>query len=112
MPEYLVGIVLSAIVGWGGFTWKRAEDAIVMARQAADQVDRVELKMAENYLTKQEFENYMTRLFDTLTEMKTSVKYVSDRVDYHVSEQAHESKELKKQIDRMRQENRDNPYHI
>ena len=55
MPEYLIGIVVSAIIGWGGFTWKRAEDAIVMARQASDQVDRVELKMAENYLTKQEF---------------------------------------------------------
>lgn len=112
MPEYLIGIVVSAIVGWGGFTWKRAEDAILMARQAADQVDRVELKMAENYLTKQEFESYMNRLFDTLAEMKTTVKYVSDRVDYHVSEQAHESKELKNQIERMRQENRDNPYHI
>ena len=112
MPEYLIGIVVSAIVGWGGFTWKRAEDAILMARQASDQVDRVELKMAENYLTKQEFESYMNRLFDTLTEVKTSVKYVSDRVDYHVSEQAHESKELKKQIERMRQENRDNPYHL
>ena len=54
----------------------------------------------------------MTRLFDTLAEVKTSVKYVSDRVDYHVSEQANESKDLKKQIERMRQENRDNPYHL
>ena len=98
MPEYLVGIVFSAIIGWGGFTWKRAEDALVAARQAADQVDRVELKMAEEYLTKKDFELYMDRLFDTLAEMKGAVKYVSDRVDYHVAEQARETKILREKL--------------
>jgi|DEB0MinimDraft_6_1074348.scaffolds.fasta_scaffold05752_5 thioredoxin-like negative regulator of GroEL len=98
MPEYLVGVIFSAIIGWGGFTWKRAEDALVAARQAANQVDRVELKMAEEYLTKKDFELYMDRLFDTLAEMKGAVKYVSDRVDYHVAEQARETKNLREKL--------------
>lgn len=98
MPEYLVGVIFSAIIGWGGFTWKRAEDALVAARQAANQVDRVELKMAEEYLTKKDFELYMDRLFDTLAEMKGAVKYVSDRVDYHVAEQARETKSLREKL--------------
>jgi len=98
MPEYLVGIVLSAVVGWGGFTWRRAEDALLAARQAADQVDRVELKMAEEYVTKKDFELFADRLFGTLAEMKGAVKYVSDRVDYHVGEQARETRELRKRL--------------
>lgn len=110
MPEYLIGIVFSAIVGWGGFTWKRAEDALLTARQASDQIDRVELKMAEEYLTKKDFELYMDRLFDTLSEMKSAVKYVSDRVDFHVGEQAAETKGLRNEISKLRQQHRDNPY--
>ena len=98
MPEYLVGIVLSAVVGWGGFTWRRAEDALLAARQAADQVDRVELKMAEDYVTKKDFELFADRLFNTLGEMKGAVKYVSDRVDYHVGEQAKETRELRNRL--------------
>jgi thioredoxin-like negative regulator of GroEL len=110
MPEYLVGILVSAAVGWGGFTWKRAEDALLAARQAADQVDRVELKMAEEYLTKKDFELYMDRLFDTLAEMKAAVKYVSDRVDYHVGEQANETRGLRQEVSKLRQDHRNNPY--
>jgi len=58
----------------------------------------VELKMAEEYLTKKDFELYMDRLFDTLAEMKGAVKYVSDRVDYHVAEQARETKNLREKL--------------
>ena len=90
------------MIGWGGFTWKRAEDALITARRASDQVSQVELKMAEEYLTKKDFETYMDRLFDTLAEMKSAVNYVSDRVDYHVTEQARETRDL-----RARLENRD-----
>lgn len=90
------------MIGWGGFTWKRAEEALVQARAAADKVDHVELKMAENYLTKQEFELYMTRLFSTLGEMKDGMKYLTERVDFHVHEQANESKELRRKLDEKR----------
>ena len=102
MPEYLVGIMITAVLGWGGFTWRKAEDAITHAIKAADRVDRLEVKIAENYLTKQEFQAYMDRLFETLGEMKNGVQYLTERVDFHVTEQAGESKELKAEINRLR----------
>ena len=97
--------MITAVLGWGGFTWRRAEDAITQAIRAGDRVDRLEIKIAENYLTKAEFQAYMDRLFETLGEMKGGMQYLTERVDYHVIEQAGESKELKAEIDRLR--NRD-----
>ena len=102
MPEYLLGIMITAILGWGGFTWRRAEDAIVAAIKADDRVDRLEVKIAENYLTKQEFQGYMDRLFETLGEMKGGVQYLTERVDYHVNEQVGEAKTLRNEVDRLR----------
>tara|TARA_B100001094_G_scaffold313431_1_gene351220 strand:+ start:584 stop:871 length:288 start_codon:yes stop_codon:yes gene_type:complete len=90
--------MIAAMIGWGGFTWKRAEEALTQARAAADKVDQVELKMAEEYLTKREFEMSMDRLFRTLGEMNTDMKYISARVDYHIQEQVVESDELRKRL--------------
>lgn len=100
MPEYILSAAIAAMIGWGGFTWKRAEEALSQARTAADRVDQVELKVAEKYLTKQEFESYMDRLFGTLAEMKNGMKYITERVDYHVMEQALESKELRRKLNK------------
>jgi len=94
--------MITAALGWGGFTWRKAEDAISHAIDAADRVDRLEVKIAENYLTKAEFQAYMDRLFETLGEMKGGMQYLTERVDYHVTEQAGESKELKAEIQRLR----------
>lgn len=94
--------MITAVLGWGGFTWRRAEDAITHAIKAGDRVDRLEIKIAENYLTKAEFQAYMDRLFETLGEMKGGMQYLTERVDYHVIEQAGESKELKNEIERLR----------
>lgn len=94
--------MITAVLGWGGFTWRRAEDAITQAIQAGDRVDRLEVKIAENYLTKQEFQAYMDRLFETLGEMKGGMQYLTERVDFHVTEQAGESKKLHSEIDRLR----------
>ena len=105
LPEYILAAMTAALLGWGGFTWKRAEDAMVTARKASDLVSRIELKVAENYLTKKEFELYMDRLFGTLAEMKDGMQYLTERVDYHVSEQAGEVKGLKEEINRLRREN-------
>jgi len=95
--------MITAVLGWGGFTWRKAEDAITHAIKAADRVDRLEVKIAENYLTKQEFQAYMDRLFETLGEMKNGMHYLTERVDYHVTEQAGESKQLKAEIKRLRE---------
>lgn len=94
--------MITAVLGWGGFTWRKAEDAITHAIKAADRVDRLEVKIAENYLTKQEFQAYMDRLFETLGEMKNGMHYLTERVDFHVTEQAGESQELKAEINRLR----------
>ena len=94
--------MITAVLGWGGFTWRKAEDAITHAIKAADRVDRLEVKIAENYLTKQEFQAYMDRLFETLGEMKNNMHYVTERIDFHVTEQAGESKQLKAEIERLR----------
>ena len=102
MPEYIVGIMITAVLGWGGFTWRKSEDAISHAMKASDRVDRLEVKMAENYLTKDEFQAGMDRLFVTLGEMKGGMQYLTERVDYHVTEQAGESKHLKSEIERLR----------
>ena len=102
MPEYVFGIMITAVLGWGGFTWRKAEDAITHAIKAGDRVDRLEIKIAENYLTKVEFQAYMDRLFETLGEMKGGMQYLTERVDYHVTEQAGESKALKAEIERLR----------
>ena len=83
--------MIAALLGWGGFTWKRAEDALFAARAAADQVDRVELKMAEKYLTKQEFELSMERLFGSLDRFE-------EKLDYHVYEQDRNIKNLKNRL--------------
>lgn len=93
----------AALLGWGSFTWKRAEDAMFVARQSYEKVSKVELKMAEDYLTKKDFESYMNRLFDTLNEMKKDINYVSERVDYHVSEQTIEAKKLREELSRFKE---------
>jgi len=103
LPEYILAAMTAALLGWGGFTWKRAEDAMVTARKASDLASKVELKVAENYLSKKEFELYMDRLFGTLAEMKDGMQYLTERVDYHVTEQAGESKQLKAEIQRLRE---------
>jgi len=83
--------MIAALLGWGGFTWRRAEDALFAARAAADQVDRVELKMAEKYLTKQEFELSIERLFGILDRFE-------EKLDYHVYEQERNIKNLKNRL--------------
>ena len=108
--------MLSAVLGWGGFTWRMAENAIARAIEAGDRVDRLEIKitesvdrlevkMAEKYLTKTEFETFTNRLFDTLGEMRAGQQYLVEKVDYHVLEQAGESKQLRAELDKQIQIN-------
>lgn len=72
---------MTAVLGWGGFTWRRAEQALDAAHAAADATDKLELKLAEKYLTKDEFEAQMERLFKTLARFE-------EKLDYHVYGQA------------------------
>jgi len=66
MPEYVLASLTAALLGWGGFTWKRAEDALFEARRAADMTDKLELKVAESYLTKHDFDLHMERIVNAI----------------------------------------------
>jgi len=91
LPEALLATMAAALLGWGGFTWKKAEEALLAAREASDQTERLELKVAETYLTKHDFELSMERLFKTLARFE-------DKLDYHVYQQDERIKDLKSRL--------------
>ena len=93
LPEYVLSAMIAALLGWGGFTWRRAETALMEARTALDKSDRLELKVAENYLTKKEFELSMDRLFKTLGRFE-------EKLDHHVYDQDQTIKVLKQYFNR------------
>lgn len=93
LPEYVLSAMIAALLGWGGFTWRRAEAALVEARTAHDKTDKLELKVAEHYLTKKEFELSMDRLFKTLGRFE-------EKLDYHVYEQDQTIKRMRQHIDK------------
>lgn len=91
LPEYLLAAIVTATIGWGGFTWRRAERALDAAYAASDATDKLELKLAEKYLTKEEFESQMDRLFKTLARFE-------EKLDYHVYNQAQDISTLRKRL--------------
>ena len=95
LPEYALSAIVAALLGWGGFTWRRAEAALIEARSASDKSDKLELKVAEQYLTKKDFELSMERLFKTLARFE-------EKLDYHVYEQDQTIKRMKDHIKQQR----------
>lgn len=55
MPEYIIGIILTAIIGGSTYFVKRIEDV-------DGKVDRLELKVSETYATKEALSSAMDRL--------------------------------------------------
>ena len=104
-PEFVIAAVTSSVLGWGAMTWKKSEQAKDVAEKAMHKIDAIELKVAEDYITKRDFQQSMDRLFDTLSEMKADVKYLSERVDYHVNDQAGEVRDLKEQLNKAKKRN-------
>lgn len=96
-PEFITAAVLSSVLGWGAMTWKKSEQAKEVAELALHKIDSVELKVAEDYITKRDFEQTMDRLFENISEMKNDVKYLSERMDYHVNDQAVELRKLREE---------------
>lgn len=95
LPEYILAAMVTAVIGWGGFTWKRAEQALDAAQAAADATDKLELKLAERYLTKDEFEGSMDRLFKTLGRFE-------EKLDYHIYHQGQEQKAIINRMNHLR----------
>lgn len=75
LPEYVLAAAASAMLAWGGFTWRRAEKALDAAYAANEAIDKLELAVSKEYLTKQEFSTQMDRLFKTLSRLETKLDY-------------------------------------
>lgn len=88
MPEPLFAAIVAFVIGWGGFTWRRAEAAMEAADKVSNSVDKLELKLAEKYLTKDEFEHQMERLFKVLGRLE-------EKLDFHVYNQTQDLKTLR-----------------
>ena len=99
-PEFIIAAVTSSVLGWGAMTWRKSEQAKEVAEQALHRIDSVELKVAEDYITKRDFQQSMDRLFGSLAEIKSDVKYLSERMDYHVNDQAAEMRKLREKVER------------
>jgi hypothetical protein len=102
LPEFILAAMASSVLGWGALTWRKSEQAKEAAEQALHKIERVELKVAEDYLSKKEFEGNMDRLFEDLKEMKADMKYISQRVDFHIEDQALTVKQLREQLSKRR----------
>lgn len=107
-PEVLLPMAIATLLGWGGFTWRKSEDALSRANQAQDLVDKLEIKIAEKYVTKEELKDSVNivaqelarmrediaRSFDLIREqnkesynqLTTTLTRVEDKVDYRMSD--------------------------
>jgi uncharacterized membrane protein len=115
-------MVVTALLGWGTFTWRKAEEALVTAQKATDATDRLEVKLAENYVTKEELKTSVEMVMSEFGRTRDYIKdgfadikedgrqarevlgvalhRLEDKVDYHVNEQAQESKMLRQKLEK------------
>jgi uncharacterized coiled-coil protein SlyX len=74
MPEHVLAVVAAGIMSLFGVSFRKID-------QADRRMDALELKVAENYVTKAEFREQFVLLFKTLARLE-------DKIDAHVSEDA------------------------
>lgn len=74
-----------------GFTWKRTDSAHNSIERVADKVDKVELKMAENYVTKEDFHLSVER-------MMKGIDRLDKKTDLLVYDQSTTIRELKTRL--------------
>lgn len=72
MPEGLIAAVIAAVLGISGAAIKRFGDV-------ESRIDRVELNVANNYVTKADFQRYSDRIY-------TSLDRFEGKLDQHVQE--------------------------
>ena len=85
MPEYAVSLMVTALLGLFGIMYKKGE--------AIDsRIDRLEVKVAETYLTKDEYYRSVETLLSTLHRLE-------DKVDAHVSEDPCKIDKIKRKYD-------------
>ena len=75
MPEYMMAGLLAGVMSLFGLSFRKID-------QADRRMDALELKVAENYVTKAEFREQFVLLFKTLARLE-------DKIDAHVTEDKH-----------------------
>jgi hypothetical protein len=83
MPEYLLALIISACIGSYGWLSRRID-------QVDQRIDRFEVKVAEEYVTKQTLARALDRLEAQFLRvggrLETSLLRMEDKIDAHVSE--------------------------
>jgi len=125
VPESILVMLATTLVGWGTFTWKRAEEALVVAQRAVVSTDRLEVKLAEKYVTKEDFRSSINAVMQEFTRTREDIKdgftqirgeyresydqlgeslnRLEDKVVYHVDIQAKETSDLRKKLEQKGQ---------
>ena len=85
MPEHVLAVTAAALMSLFGVSFRKID-------QADRRMDALELKVAENYVTKAEFREQFVLLFKTLSRLE-------DKIDAHVSEDARKIDQIKRKYD-------------
>ena len=72
IPEYVIAAGIASLLSLFGVAFRKID-------HADRRMDALELKVAENYVTKQEFREQFTELFRVLNRLE-------DKIDAHVGE--------------------------
>lgn len=70
MPEYVIALIISTILGSYGFIFRKIDSI-------DNRIDKLELKVAETYVTKEDMEKEFNYLFNTLRRME-------EKIDAHI----------------------------
>ena len=81
MPEHILAAAVAVLMSLFGVSFRKID-------QADRRMDALELKVAENYVTKAEFREQFVLLFKTLSRLE-------DKIDAHVSEDARKIETIK-----------------
>ncbi len=85
MPEYLFVFAASGLVALISIATRKFENS-------DQRLDQLELKVAEKYITKHDFKNHQTILYQTLTRLE-------DKIDAHMSEDQTKINHIKRKYD-------------
>ena len=85
MPDFVIITAITGIMSLFGVSFRKID-------QADRRMDRLELKVAETYVTKMEFREQFALLFKTLERLE-------DKIDAHVSEDARKIEFIKRKYD-------------
>lgn len=85
IPEYIIAAGIASVLSLFGVAFRKID-------HADKRMDALELKVAEQYVTKDEFNSKFADLFKVLYRLE-------DKIDAHVSEEQSRIRDMKKRYD-------------